>query len=349
MRSSAAKRDKRRRRARFADGDDAALPPPRPGGIVSRMNDGTTADGNAALETTCLVCGGAMRARPGRYFATCGACGFRRSNLKPSIGEGGAATAIDEGARRLALDGLRKASFERALDAIDAARAEVGATTKRLLDVGCAHGWFLKAAATRGYDVLGVEPDPEVAASASAEGVPVVAGFFPDVPDRSRVFDVVTFHDVLEHLPRPDLAARAVAERLPTGGLLALTLPNSKGALFRIADLLDRVGIRGPSDRLWQLGFPSPHLSYFRPDVASALVRKHGFREVARLSLPAYRIKGLWRRLRFDRAASMFACALKCVVLVLLRPLFALAPSDISFQIFEKVAEDAPARAVSGR
>ena len=53
----------------------------------------------------------------------------------------------------------------------------------RLLDVGCGTGALVQAAREAGHDAVGVEPDVEMAALASAAlGAEVVVGGLPDLP-----------------------------------------------------------------------------------------------------------------------------------------------------------------------
>ncbi|HYN41069.1 MAG TPA: class I SAM-dependent methyltransferase [Thermoanaerobaculia bacterium] len=273
------------------------------------------------------------------YWFECRQCGFLASSLVPAIGDDASHEAIDETRRRQALDGLRHSNFECVLDAIQPLRTSF---STRLLDVGCAHGWFLRAAARRGYLATGLEPDATIATEARRDGHSVISGFFPgDLPD-DAVFDVITFHDVFEHLPSPREAAAACFQRLSPGGLLVLVLPSSKGTLFRLARLLSRFGLHGPLDRLWQRGFPSPHLTYFHPDALDSLLQPLGFREVHRATLPSFTRKGLWQRLRYDQRSSFLVSVVQWLALGLLSPMQRLLPSDISFQVFVREDHAAP-------
>jgi SAM-dependent methyltransferase len=265
------------------------------------------------------------------YWFECRECGFLASSLTPAIGDDARHDTIDETRRRQALDGLRHGNFERVLDALEPLRTSRSA---RLLDVGCAHGWFLEAAARRGYVTTGLEPDPTIAALTRRDGHAVISGFFPrDLPENA-VFDVITFHDVFEHLPSPREAADACFRRLSPGGILVVVIPSSEGTLFRLARLFSRAGLHGPLDRLWQRGFPSPHLTYFHPDALDRLLGPHGFREIHRATLPSFSRKGLWQRLRYDQRSSFLVSAVQWLALGVLSPMQALLPSDISFQVF---------------
>ena len=285
----------------------------------------------------CLVCRQSMSGPYRGYWFECLHCGFLASDLTPAIGGRAEPAVIDEPSRRASLETLRRLNFERTLDQVGALRA---GQRLSLLDVGCAHGWFLQAAARRGHTATGIEPDSRVAEEARAGGVTVLSGFFPNDLPPDASFDVISFNDVLEHLPDPGEAADACFKRLNAGGLLVITIPSSEGVLFRTARFLGRLGLGGPLDRLWQRGFPSPHLSYFHPNGLASFLRAHAFREVHRSSLPSFCREGLWPRLRYDRRAPLAASAALFVLLYLLSPVLALLPSDISFQVFQPVREE---------
>lgn len=281
----------------------------------------------------CVVCGTAMRGpRHGHYFR-CPSCGFEASDLAPGLEDAQARAALDEAARRAGLLALRQRNFERILDAIEPYRRP---GTPRLLDVGSAHGWFLDAAAARGYDVTGLEPDAAVVAGEGAPRHRVIPGLFPQDLPAGAAFDVVSFHDVFEHLPAPDAVLQACARHLAEGGLLVLNLPDSRGALFRLAKVLAAAGAPGPLDRLWQRGFPSPHLSYFDPDNLTRLARRHGFEPVARLALPALERRGLWQRLRLDRQRSAASSALAWAALQAALPLLQRLPTDAVALVYRR-------------
>ena len=267
------------------------------------------------------------------FWYECRQCGFLASNLASTVGEVCGDITIDEGSRREALKHLRHSNFERILDELVLLNVRKQA---KLLDVGCAHGWFLQAAKRRGYRAIGIEPDSEVVTEAVNSGLDVIPGFFPrDLPP-DCVFDVITFNDVFEHLRDPRGAADACFEHLTPGGLLVLTLPNNKGALFRIARALNMIRVVGPFDRLWQRGFPSPHISYFDPTSLASFLQSAGFQEIYRNRLSSVMQEGLWQRLRYDRRSSIFLSLIVYLALYLLRPVLTLLPPDISFQVFQR-------------
>jgi SAM-dependent methyltransferase len=281
----------------------------------------------------CPVCATPMRGPAGGFRYDCPACGHASATLPVAIVQG--AFTLREGDRAAALEPLRRRNFETLLDRL--ARLQPPGT---LLEVGCAHGWFLDAAAARGYRVHGLEPDAPIAAQALRRGHAVTTGFFPAALPADARYDAIVFNDVLEHLPDPAGALRAVHDRLVPGGLAAINLPSSRGALYRIACALHALGWRAPHDRLWQAGFPSPHLSYFRPEGLARMAHAAGLGEVDRVALPSVVHDGLWERLRYDARAGLAARSLSWLALTLALPLLRALPSDIVLAIFRR--DDAP-------
>jgi SAM-dependent methyltransferase len=108
----------------------------------------------------------------------CPACGFLASKLPMRIN---AVQRIDEDARERALKGIRLSNFEQLLTEC----ADLLPSGGRLLDVGCAHGWFMEAATARGITCVGIEPDLKMERRARSAGYNVIAGFFPDASAHS--------------------------------------------------------------------------------------------------------------------------------------------------------------------
>jgi len=235
--------------------------------------------------------------------------------------------------RNAAFAGLRNANAQLLLNRLQ----RVHPPPASLLDVGCAEGWFLRNALERGYKVHGLEPDQRMAQMAD-KLLNIRAGFFPDALGREERFDVITFNDVFEHLPDVRTALAACDQHLTDDGVLVINLPNARGGLYRISCFAAQLGFPGPFERLWQAGYPSPHLSYFTPDTLEQLARSAHFAECARFPLPAVTRADLWNRIRYDRTKSL-AYSLAAWTLVMgALPLIAMMPSDISVQMFRKAA-----------
>lgn len=278
---------------------------------------------------TCPVCHTEMREQGRRWLLACPRCGFLQALLEPRFTDESALARIDVDMRREALKRLRLINFATVLKHL----SHTLGTYRRLLEVGSAQGWFLQCAAAQGYTVLGIEPDG-VAAERTPAGLTVIRGLFPGaLPDGSK-FDAIVFNDVLEHIPDVDAVLAACAGMLAPDGMLVVNAPNRAGIFYRLARLLDRLGLPASLERLWQVGFPSPHLYYFTPSDLVVLGRRHGFEEIHRSRLLTLGIRGLWSRIRYDRSVSTLRAAALWMGLAPLCLLLVVLPPDISLQIF---------------
>ncbi len=95
----------------------------------------------------------------------------------------------------------------------------------KLVDVGCADGYFLELARADGWEVMGVEISEEMAAESSGRlNIPIVTSVDRLPPGE---FDVITMWEVLEHLPDPVAELQRLVQRLRPGGFLMLSTPNA--------------------------------------------------------------------------------------------------------------------------
>jgi len=104
----------------------------------------------------------------------------------------------------------------------------------RLLDVGCAVGFFLNLARDAGYTCVGLEPSPMASQWAREElGLEVVTGDLAtaDLPPQS--FDIITVWDVLHEQPDPLAMLRRIAALLVDDGILLIKVPDVECLPFR--------------------------------------------------------------------------------------------------------------------
>lgn len=282
----------------------------------------------------CPVCGGRFQVARRAWLSRCVGCGFRISTLRPDIEDLAAkSAALDETARARGLAELRRANFATILDRAVSLGLPRGA---EILDVGCAHGWFLEAASARGFRVEGIEPDPEMAAIAASAGLAVTRGFFPRDLRPGRRYDAIAFNDTFEHIPDPAAVVAACAAHLKPDGWLFINLPSADGAFFRTALLLDRCGLAGPLARMWQKGLSSPHLSYFAPDQLVRLVAARGFRLCDAADLETLRLSGLRQRIGYAQGGTALSRGIVLLGALIAYPVLRLLPADIKLMIFRR-------------
>jgi SAM-dependent methyltransferase len=259
----------------------------------------------------------------------CLTCGFYKSVFPVRIN---AVRRIDENVRARALKSLRLANFRRILGHCASLLPEQA----MILDVGCAHGWFMEVAKAQGYRAVGVEPDQDMAQVARAHGHNVAIGYFPDAISSDRTFDAISFNDVFEHLPSVGEIAEIIPSYLKPGGLLIVNLPVSNGMIFWLARTAAFVGIKGPLERMWQKGLPSPHQSYFSRSNLPTFLARYGFTLVVDAPLPSIELKGLYDRIRYDRSVNAIQGMTLHAASVVAWLASAFFPSDIRVLVFRR-------------
>ena len=165
-----------------------------------------------------------------------------------------------------AVEAMKRRTFGRILQQVEALRPEKG----RLLDVGCAMGYLMMEARSRGWDAYGVE----VAGSAVDQarrtfGGHVHAGLLEDDPFAGTSFEAITMIDLLEHVTDPNVTLARAYQRLAPGGILAIGTPD----------------IESRSARIWGGRWEhikQEHLYYFSPRTLRSILEKHGFTVLSR-------------------------------------------------------------------
>jgi 2-polyprenyl-3-methyl-5-hydroxy-6-metoxy-1,4-benzoquinol methylase len=237
---------------------------------------------NAAEVTHCQLCGSGERTRKFRdepfEVVTCNNCGLvyvtprlQGQALIDVYGEGywksdnpkqrGYADYASEAALYLRTYERRMQLVQRWLPA-----------KARILDVGCAAGYFLRTAQQHGHDVYGVEMSPAIA----QEAVKVLGADRVHIGTLDEAiaahghaphsFDLITLWDVVEHIPEPQPVLRRVRELLKPQGHLLLETQNVASRWARL------LGKR------WHHYKHTEHLYHFAPATIRRLLDDCGFR-----------------------------------------------------------------------
>lgn len=125
-------------------------------------------------------------------------------------------------------------TFKKRLDVIEKYKK-----SGKILDVGCATGFFLKLAKSRGWDVYGTDMSKFASEYAKKKGGlrNIFYGDLKKVKFKDNMFDVITMFDVIEHLPDPKNTLKHIYKLLRKNGLIVITTPDS-GSI--VAKLLGR-------------------------------------------------------------------------------------------------------------
>jgi SAM-dependent methyltransferase len=171
----------------------------------------------------------------------------------------------------------------------------------RVLDVGCAAGYFLSVMKDAGWQVIGLEPSDAIRPQAEERlgKENVRSGLLGAVELPAGGFDLVTMWDVIEHIPDVVGAAREVRRLLAPGGKFLIETQDVESLAARLlgkrwqhykhaehiyhfhartlADALGRAGFRVLENRPWlggkyvSLGFIAERAGKLHP-VLSALL-----------------------------------------------------------------------------
>jgi SAM-dependent methyltransferase len=137
---------------------------------------------------------------------------------------------------------------------------------RRLLDVGCAAGFFLEAARSAGFAVSGIELSEFASAYArDSLGLAVWTGAAEDLPEDAGPFDAVTLWDCIEHLRCPPEALTRLRGRMGRGGVLMLSTGDYDCLLRRL------------TGKRWRLFSDPTHNFFFTGKTLRPLLERAGF------------------------------------------------------------------------
>lgn len=223
----------------------------------------------------CNACGGADAVprfeRDGFHIVQCASCGL------VYVGEDPASIDFDALYDERYYTGGHAGAFTDYLGQAPARRAAARRRlwslrrlkpSGRLLDVGCAAGFFL-AEAARHYEVQGVEPSRFAARFAREQmGLPVFAGTLHQAGLPAAHFDLVTLWDVVEHVPDPAALLAEVRRVLAPHGRVVLTTGDIGSAYARACGCD------------WHLMTPPWHLYFFSRETLGRTAARAGLRIV---------------------------------------------------------------------
>lgn len=246
--------------------------------------------------THCPLCGsGALSPLPFEYWylferypgAKCRACGLAFLSVQPDTD-----TLVDmydadyfesdfrcgsEPAAGLGGAESEKVFAREADAALELISGLTGRTDGRILEIGCAGGWFLKAAREKGWEATGVDISRDAAAFAREKlGLAVFCGELADARFPSAGFDVVYLADVLEHVPEPVAFVKEVRRILADGGHVVVCGPTPLNALSR------RLGLAAYSllGKTRSIALAPYHLFEYTPRTIRLLFERGGFEVV---------------------------------------------------------------------
>lgn len=152
----------------------------------------------------------------------------------------------------------------------------------KLLDVGCAMGFFMEEAERAGFQSYGVDVSSYAIAEAKKKfGKRALLASLSEVNFPPGLFSVVTLFDVIEHLQDPLGDLKKIKKILRDDGLLVIETGDAGSLWARI------MGAK------WIFYAPPQHLFYFNKITIKRLLKQAGFEVLA------VRRKGKWLSLRY--------------------------------------------------
>ncbi|MEA5594382.1 methyltransferase domain-containing protein [Rivularia sp. UHCC 0363] len=163
---------------------------------------------------------------------------------------------------------------------------------KRVIDFGCATGYFARLLSDRGCEVIGVEINSKAAKVAQryCEQVIVADLDFVSLNDifseklLKKKFDVAVFGDVLEHLRNPWQVLKETRKLLKPQGYVIASIPNIAHGAIRLALLQGKFEYQ-------TLGIlDNTHLRFFTNKTVEQLFEDSGYQidVIERTKLPIY-------------------------------------------------------------
>ncbi|MBN8639772.1 MAG: class I SAM-dependent methyltransferase [Anaerolineae bacterium] len=140
----------------------------------------------------------------------------------------------------------------------------------KLLDVGCAAGFFLAEAQARGWQVEGLDVSSfAVNYTRDRFGFPAAHGSFTELDFERGSYAMVSLWDVIEHVPDPKAYIQRAAELLQSGGTIALATPD-----------VDSIPAHITGKRWVGYKLSEEHLYYFSPKTLGRMLTEAGFEVV---------------------------------------------------------------------
>jgi len=136
---------------------------------------------------------------------------------------------------------------------------------KKLLDIGCGNGDFLFFAKGLGWDVTGIDLDPNAVNTALSKDLNVRTGDVFSIK-QGEMFDMISLSHVVEHVYNPAELIEQCYYHLNPGGKLWLETPN-----------INSIGLNVYKE-YWRGLEPPRHLMIYNETILTDILKKTGFK-----------------------------------------------------------------------
>ena len=163
--------------------------------------------------------------------------------------------------------------------------AEIKKHKKRgkLLEAGCAMGFFVELALDEGFDAYGFDPSAYAVQNAGKLNghKRIIQGAIHTVDYKPKSFDIIALFDVFEHLGDPQRDLRKLSSFLKDDGILVIATGNTQSAMAKLFG------------RRWTFYIPPQHLFFFHRDNLTQLLAKEQLKPIRWFGI------GKWLSLRY--------------------------------------------------
>lgn len=177
----------------------------------------------------------------------------------------------------------------------------------KVLDVGCANGFFSKELLKYNCEVYGIEVSSKMANNAKKVLTKVIVGNIEEMknPFKNEKFDAILCMDVLEHLFDPGAVLGHLKRKLTKSGVLIVTLPNIAHWNMRKELLLGRFNYQDSGI------LDNGHIRFFTYDTACQLFQENVFKVihtdlVMQYPLLLLKIRNRWKMLDMEPLMKKF-------------------------------------------
>ncbi|MBI3577130.1 class I SAM-dependent methyltransferase [Candidatus Gottesmanbacteria bacterium] len=140
----------------------------------------------------------------------------------------------------------------------------------RLLDVGCAYGYFVELALAAGFDAYGIDPSAHAVSKAKERfDGRIQQGTVGSLRFSQKPFDVITMLDVVEHLGDPRKDLQAIANLISDNGVVLIATGDTQSLAARALA------------RRWTFYIPPQHLFFFNRKNFTTLLGQSGLEPIA--------------------------------------------------------------------
>jgi 2-polyprenyl-3-methyl-5-hydroxy-6-metoxy-1,4-benzoquinol methylase len=166
-------------------------------------------------------------------------------------------------------------------------------SNKKLLDIGCGMGEFLKIASENGIEPLGIDLNKTTTDYITQKyGYPTINALINEDTFEENTFDFVVLSHVIEHVQDPNKLIHIIYKILKPNGIFIMATPNASSLISQLYDLVKKIK-HGKKYSFIITPFIIPyHILGFNKLSAKKLLKKNNFKIIYNKAQPTFFWKG---------------------------------------------------------